>query len=136
MEVEKKIGPFDFIKSISKGKRGPNLIAEDTENEKVYLPFITNRTMSYFVDSILISNELNRLSCLPNALQFELYRSTLRAGNRFAKFAKSKKIKNAEIIMQEYGYSNEKALAVVDIFTDADIKALKKKHDQGGLKKR
>ena len=136
MEVEKKLGPFDFIKSIAKGKRGPNLIAADTENEKVYLPFITNRTMSYFVDSILISNELNRLACLPNALQFELYRSTLRPGNRFAKFAKSKKIKNAEIIMQEYGYSNEKALAVVDLFSDADIKALKKKHDQGGLKKR
>lgn len=135
MEKVDKLGPFDFIKSIAKGSRGVDLM-NDPDNEKVYLPFITNRTMSYFPDSILIANELNRLAHLPNICQFHLFRWTLRPQNRFTKFAKQVKVKDIEVIMAEYGYSREKALAVVDLFDAAQIKIMKKRQDEGGLKKR
>jgi len=135
MSTTDKLGPFDFIKSLAKGSRGPDLMTS-ADNEKVYLPFITNRTLSYFPDSILIANELNRLAHLSSKMQFHLYHWTLRPQNRFTKFAKQVKVKNLEIIMAEYNYSREKALAIVDLISPAHLKEMKKRQDEGGTKKR
>ena len=53
--------PFDFINSINFTKKN---LMRNTDNdelaEKGYVPFITNKTLSYFTDTLLYSNEMNK----------------------------------------------------------------------------
>ena len=67
--------PFDFINSINFTKK--NMI-RGTENddlaEKSYVPYITNRTLSYFTDTLLYANEMNRFaSTLDSKLNTSFY---------------------------------------------------------------
>ena len=53
------LSPFDFVTSISFSKQ--NLITESEwpdATEKEYLPFMVNKALSYFQDTILFSNEM------------------------------------------------------------------------------
>jgi hypothetical protein len=51
-----KYSPFDFLKAINETKE--NLIVDD-ETEKQYSPYMINRGLSYFNDTVLIANEMN-----------------------------------------------------------------------------
>ena len=64
--------PFDFVNSINITKK--NLMRgsyNDELSEKAYIPFLTNRSLSYFTDTLLYANEMNRYSTLDNKLQYE-----------------------------------------------------------------
>jgi len=58
-----KLTPFSFVNEINIGKRD---IMRDQNGEhsdlleKVYSPYITNRSLSYFNDSVLHANEMNK----------------------------------------------------------------------------
>ena len=43
--------PFDFVNSINVSK--DNLIEKDPNCEKDYVPFLTNRALSYFPDTVI-----------------------------------------------------------------------------------
>ena len=51
--------PFDYINSINFTKKN---LMRGTENddlaEKGYVPYITNKTLSYFTDTLLYANEM------------------------------------------------------------------------------
>ena len=80
--------PFDFINSINFTKKN---LMRNTDNdelaEKGYVPFITNKTLSYFTDTLLYSNEMNSLHHLDNKLQYEFFLNSIRKKKRFAKWA-------------------------------------------------
>ena len=67
-----KTNPFDYINAINVSKknlmRGSN---NDTIAEKEYSPFLTNRALSYFSDTIGYANEMNQRHHLDHLLQFE-----------------------------------------------------------------
>ena len=82
--------PFDYINSINFTKKN---LMRGTENdelaEKGYVPYITNKTLSYFTDTLLYANEMNRYHFLDNKLQYEFYLNSIRKKKRFAKWAKA-----------------------------------------------
>jgi len=53
------MNPFDFVNSISFAKKD---LMTNTENddlsEKGYVPFIVNKSLSYFADTLLHANEI------------------------------------------------------------------------------
>ena len=43
----------------------------DAETEKAYAPFLVNRSLSYYQDTVMFANEMNRHAQLDNRLQYD-----------------------------------------------------------------
>jgi hypothetical protein len=108
------------------------LDSEDEMWEKKYAPFIVNKCVAPFPDTILLVNELNRYHHLDKKLQFDFLLNSLRARKRYTPWLKAKKLKNLEYVKEYYGYNNEKAKAALDILDDEQISAIKIKLYKGG----
>ncbi len=122
---------FDFLNSINENKK--DLIREDPLNEKEYNSFMINRGLSYFSDTILYANEMNRSGDIPKKWQYDFYRISIPKKRRFSKWHKQDKLEEkTELIMREYNYSRQKALSVVDMFTEDSINNLREKYETGG----
>ena len=126
------INPFDFINAINYTKK--DLIVDD-ETEKAYQPFLVNRTLSHFRDTVLYANEMNLNHHLDHALQNHFYINIIRAKKRFSKWVKPSEVECLDIIKENYGYSNEKAKAVLSLLTPEQIEQLKHRIYKGGKRK-
>ena len=92
---------FDFLNSINENKK--DLIREDPLNEKEYNSFMINRGLSYFSDTILYANEMNRSGDIPKKWQYDFYRISIPKKRRFSKWHKQNKLEEkTELIMREY----------------------------------
>ena len=126
------MNPFHYIASITHQK---NDMMTDEDGEKGYSPFLTNRGLSYFQDTVLLANEMNRMSHLDNKLQYDFLRHAVRSKKRFSKWAKKSTSDDIEIIKEYYGYTDEKAHAVVDLISDATLAEMKQRISKGGKTK-
>lgn len=102
--------------------------------EKKYPPFMVNRGLSYFQDTVLMANEMNRYHHIDNRLQFDFFINIIRKKKRFSKWAKPEKLNDVEVIKEYYGYSNEKARQASKLLSSDQIDELKKKVYKGGRK--
>jgi hypothetical protein len=127
--MSKKKSPFDFLNSINYSKK--NLI-EDNQDEKEYVPFIVNRGLGYFQDTVMLANEMNLNGHLDNKMQYDFLRTTVRKRKRFSKWLKEDEDKKVDIISEAYGYSRSNAKHVAYLFDDKQIGILKKRLDKGG----
>lgn len=127
-----KVGPFDYIKSITHTKEDLMVLEE---NEKAYSPFLTNRGLSYHQDTVLLANEMNRSGHLDHRMQYDFLRTAIRPRKRFSKWYKKTVPAKNEVIKEYYGYNDNKAEAVADLISDDDIKHMKSVLSKGGKKK-
>ena len=121
----------DYLNAINVTKE-PLLDSEDETWEKKYAPFIVNKCVAPFPDTILLVNEVNQYHHLDKKLQFDFLLNSLRARKRYTPWLKAKKLKNLEYVKEYYGYNNEKAKAALDILDDEQISAIKIKLNKGG----
>ena len=122
---------FDYLNAINDTKK--DLLREDPLSEKDYVPFMINRGLSYFPDTILYANEMNQCASIPKNWQFDFYRLGITKRKRFSKWYKQEKIEeDVKLIMTEYNYSHQKALQVMDIFSESQLKELREKYKTGG----
>ena len=121
----------DYLNAINVTKE-PLLDSEDETWEKKYAPFIVNKCVAPFPDTILLVNEVNQYHHLDKKLQFDFLLNSLRARKRYTPWLKAKKLKNLEYVKEYYGYNNEKAKAALDILDDEQISAIKIKLYKGG----
>lgn len=124
------VSPFDFLKSINDTK--VNLIDNDADNVQYYNGFVVNRSLSYFPDTILLSNEMNRLHHLDNKMQYDFLINIVRKKKRFSKWDKPEQRADMECIKEYFGYSEQKAKQVVGLLTESQIKTIKDKVAKGG----
>jgi len=126
--------PFDFLNEINYGKKN---IIEESDNpelaEKLYPPYLINRGLSYFTDTILFVNEMNIRHQCDNRLQFEFFLNSIRKRKRFSKWFKKEQDENLDIIMSHYGYSYEKAKQVISLFTDQQLQEMRDMRFEGGI---
>ena len=87
--------PFDFLNAINDNKQ--NLMA-DPECEKDYVPFLTNRTLSYFPDTVHMANAMNQYHHLDNKLQFQFLLNIVRKRKRFSKWDKPTEISDLDAV--------------------------------------
>ena len=121
----------DYLNSINYTKEHL-LDSEDEQLEKKYPPFIINKCVAPFPDTILLVNELNQLHHVDKKLQYDFLLNSLRSRKRYTPWMKAKKLKNLEYVKEFYGYNNEKAKIALDILTDEQISAIKQKMIKGG----
>jgi hypothetical protein len=143
-EKVKKLSPFDFINSINSGAIGKNLMEDCTADtsesltdqgraDRQYVPFIVNRGLSYFQDTVLFANEMNIHSGLPAKMQYDFLKLAIRPRKRFSKWGKRQDDgEHISYIMKEYQYSSEAARSVLHLFSQQQLETLKKKYDTGG----
>jgi len=125
------MNPFEYANAINYTKK--NIMVDDLA-EKAYLPYMINRQLSYFPDTVLAANEMNRNHHLDNRLQFDFFINIIRKRKRFSKWFKPEQISDLETIKQYYGYSNEKARQVLSLLSTEQINELKNKVAKGGRK--
>jgi hypothetical protein len=102
------MNPFDYVNAISKTKK--DLMVDETKaSEAAYNPFLVNKALSYFVDTAMHANEINKYNHLDNKLQFHYFLNSIRSGNRFSKWTKKKNDEELELVKQYYNISDEKA---------------------------
>lgn len=121
----------DYLNSINYSKE-KLLDSEDEQWEKKYPPFIINKCVAPFPDTILLVNELNQLHHVDKKLQYDFLLNSLRSRKRYTPWMKAKKLKNLEYVKEFYGYNNEKAKVALDILDDEQISAIKQKMRKGG----
>lgn len=129
----KKLSPFDFFQSISLSKK--DIIQGEPENEKAYNSFVVNRTLSYFPDTALIANEMNRYHHLDEKLQYHFLLNIVRKQKRFSKWVKADTHNDIDNVKEYYGYSDEKARTVLPLLTPQQLEHIKNKVDKGGRRK-
>ena len=127
------MGPFEFIKAINSNK---NVMKNDSLAEKEYIPFLVNRGLSYFQDTILQVNEMNRCHYLDKKLQFDYLLNNIRPRSRWSKWLKPDKIENLEIVKTYFGFGNEKAKDALEVLSDTQIEKIKEQFTEGGVEKK
>lgn len=123
------MNPFDYLNSINTTKK--NVITDDI-TEKTYNSFMVNRSLSYFNDTVVLANEMNRYHHLDNKLQFDFLINMVRKRKRFSKWIKPQIESDVEVVKKYYGYSNEKARQILSLLSPEQINGLKKKVNKGG----
>ena len=121
--------PFEFIKSISSSKK------DIMENEKDYNAFMVNRGLSYFPDTVIYANEMNKFHHLDSRLQYSFLINIVRKRNRFSKWNKSIESDNISAIKEYYNYSNEKARDVLPLLSNENLKTIRGRINHGGVQR-
>lgn len=122
----------DWLNSINQTKK--NLIDEIPDSEKTYNPFIINKCMSSYRDTILCANEMNINHHLDKKLQYDFYINIIRQKKRYSPWLKKEQENDILLVKQYYGYSNEKAKNILKILNKEQLDYIKLKLNRGGSK--
>ena len=125
------MNPFEYCNAINYTKK--NIMIDDIA-EKAYSSYMINRQLSYFPDTVLAANEMNKNHHLDNRLQFDFFINIIRKRKRFSKWFKPEQISDLDVVKKYYGYSNEKARQVLTLLSTEQINELKNKVARGGRK--
>lgn len=119
--------PFDFINTINSRSKKDLMSGTDNDEraEADYVPYVVNKTLSYFTETVMYANEMNRHSHLPKKLQFHYLLNSIRPGKRYAKWIKKEDSENLEFVKEYYGFNDEKARQALTILSDQQISTIK-----------
>lgn len=120
----------DILNSINQTKE--NLFDAGKLSEKEYVPFVINKCLSYFPDTIFYANRINQLHFLDKKMQYDYYLYSITKKKRFSKWIKADQNADVEMIKEIYGYSDARAREVMDLLP---IETLRDLSQKGGQKR-
>ena len=127
------MNPFEYVNAININKQD---LIRKSENpslaEKDYSPFLVNRALSYYVDTVLYSNEMNRANHVDSLLQNDYYLNSIRVSKRFSKWAKPVESSDIESIQEYYKVNSNRALEISKVLTREQIDLIKTRIIKGG----
>lgn len=125
------MSPFDFLKTINTKN---DYSMADPAVEKEYVPFLVNRGLSYFIDTVMYANEMNINTQLSHKMQYDYLYHSVRKKPRFSKWHKSIKDADIALISEYYKYSHQKAKQIAPLLTEEQLRQIRKTLDPGGAK--
>jgi hypothetical protein len=124
------MSPFDYIKAINFTKE--NLIV-DAKSEKDYQPYIVNRGLSYFHDTVIQANTMNQYSSISKTWQFHFLLNSITKKKRFSKWAKKDaETESLQLVKEYFGYSSDKAKEALKILSEQQLNTIRIKNKKGG----
>ena len=124
--------PFDYVNSINYSKKN---LMEGTDNDELaesdYVPFLTNRSLSYFPDTVFYSNEINQYPHADNKLQYDYLLNSVRPKKRYAKWVKNTDSDDLEIVKLYFNYSTNKALQALNVLSPKELEQITNKVTRG-----
>ena len=128
------MNPFDYLNAINDTKQD---IISESDNpelaEKLYPPYLVNKGLSYFIDTIYLVNEMNQRHHLEKKLQFDFLINIVRKKKRYSKWFKPQQDDVVDAVMNYYGYSQDKARQVVNLLTEDQLTQIKTSQSKGGI---
>jgi len=118
----------DYLTAINHSK--DSLMDGDDLAEKQYAPFVVNRCLSYFPDTILHANHMNFHHVIDKKCQFDYFVGAVRKRKRFSKWLKNETEEDLEIVKKHYGYSNARAREVMDMLSPEQITEIKNRYGE------
>lgn len=114
---------FSFIDSVTYTKK--DLLEEDISLEKQYVPYIVNKHLSLFPDTIFHANNMNNHVILSKKSQYDYLRLSIRKRKRYTKWPK--KVENTDIdsIVEYYNCSKRKAKEYLGVLSDSQLRKIK-----------
>ena len=126
--------PFKFfLRSINTTKENVLLNDSNGKIEEAYNPFIINKTLSHFPDTIMQSNTMNQFFDLDKKLQYDFLLNSIRKKKRFSKWIKSNIEENVDTVKQYYKVGDEKAVEILSLLNDEQISTIKSELSEGGI---
>lgn len=122
----------DWLNSINHVKL--NIIDKDPNTQSKYVPYVVNRCLSAFLDTVLLANEMNMASNLTKKMQYDFLINSVRARKRFSPWLKDDKTKELKLVKEYYGFSDAKAKEALQILTKDQIKQIEIRMNRGGIK--
>ena len=114
----------EYLKSINQTKE--NLMdSDDPMWEKKYYPFIINKCVAPFNDTIMLVNEMNMRHGLDKRLQFDFLLNSISKRKRFDKWQKAEKSEDLEYVKQYFNYSYPKAVQALSILSPKQLNEIK-----------
>lgn len=89
--------------------------------EKEYVPFLTNRGLSYYPDTVLHANEMNMRTSIDNKLAYDYLINIVRPRKRFSKWHKATNNNEVSLITQYYNCSESKAEEYLKILSQSQL---------------
>jgi hypothetical protein len=118
--------PFDYVKSINETKT-------KFDDYDGYNPFLTNKSLSYFSDTIQLANLMNLNHGLDKELQFHFFLNTVRKQKRFSgKWPKHEVGELVSLLCSVYKMSPSKAYQAVESLSVEQKKEIITKITTGG----
>lgn len=111
-----------------------DLIDDGLALEKDFLPFIVNRCLSYFADTVLYANDMNRHSMLPLRAQYDYLRISVRKRKRFSPWKKKVIDKRLQLVQEYFEVSYTKAKEYLKILTESNLAVIESILEKGGSK--
>ncbi len=122
--------PFDYITNISTSTKS---IWDGELSEKEYTPFIVNRGLSQFYDTVLFAQEMNQRSGIPGRWQYDFYRLGIEhKKKRFAKWNKPEKLENIDVIAHHYQINRRDVEQYLALLNTAEIDNIMDSLSKGG----
>jgi hypothetical protein len=115
----------DWLNSINNTKK--DLLKDNPEEIRSYVPFIINKCLSRHVDSIMYANEMNIKSFIDKDMQYYFYLNSLRKRKRYSPFIHKDDNQDLEIVKNYYGFSSRKAQQALKILRKDQLKYIRKK---------
>ncbi|MCX6732298.1 MAG: DNA polymerase clamp loader subunit A [Candidatus Roizmanbacteria bacterium] len=124
---------FDYLNAINVTKE--NLLV-DEQSIKEYTPFIINRGLSYYVDTVLQANEMNRYPNLPKDMANDFLRASIKKKKRFSKWVKkADSSDDLNLVCDYFNYSKEKGALALALLTESQIDTVREQMGTGGKQK-
>jgi hypothetical protein len=121
----------DWLNSINYNKN--DIIGSNPLSEREYVPFVINRSLSYFPDTLFHANEMNLNHFLSKKMQYDYLRTAVRKRKRFSKWDKKAESDDVDFVKTYFGYSTKKAMEVLTVLTKEQLKQLRSKYNTGGV---
>jgi len=119
----------EYLTSINQTKKS---VIVDEESEKAYPPFIVNKCLSAFHDTVLFANEMNMYPQLDKKMQYDFFINSINPRKRFSPWAKKTQVEYLDAIKEYYGYNDNKALQALRILSKDQLEHIKNLVDKGG----
>lgn len=133
----------DWLKSINfekvdyfKETEINGILVDPDQVERDYVPFVINRTLSYFPDTVLFAQMMNERPNISNRMQFAFLKGVIAPKKRYSKWTKNETDDTVEAIMTVYQINRKRAEEYMSLMTDDQKDEVIQKTRTGGLKGR
>ena len=120
----------EVLNSINHKKE--SIMDEDHLAEKEYVPFVVNKCLSYFSDTIFHVNEMNLRPNMDKKMQYDFLLQSVRKRKRFSKWMKKDKPDDLQLVIDHYSVNKKKAEEYIEILGEDGIEKLREASKKGG----
>lgn len=108
------------------------LMDKDHLLEREYVPFVVNKCLSYFTDTIFHVNEINRRPHMEKKMQYDFLLRSVRKRKRFSKWIKKENNDDISFLSEHYNVSMRKAEEYLQIMGADQVEKLRSTYTRGG----